>query len=155
MAGRRFMHRLAAHTRRGLGAAALCIASLGAFAQAPAPANSGLDAPLFYQLLIGEIELRGGNAGTAYEVLLDAARRTKDETLFRRAMEVALQARAGQGLLGQCGDGVKRWGLLRRQAFNAVGGGCGDGRQGREALHLAFDHAGGAAAREQRGGQAK
>ena len=28
----------------------------------------GLDAPLFYQLLIGEIELRSGEAGTAYEV---------------------------------------------------------------------------------------
>lgn len=61
--------------------------------------NSTLDAPLFYQLLIGEIELRGGEAGTAYQVMLDAARRTRDEQVFRRAVEIALQARAGDQAL--------------------------------------------------------
>lgn len=61
--------------------------------------NSALDAPLFYQVLIGEIELRAGEAGTAYQVLLDAARRTRDEQLFRRAVEIALQARAGDQAL--------------------------------------------------------
>ena len=45
--------------------------------------NSNLDAQLFYQLLIGEIELRSGEPGNAFEVLLDAARRSKDEQLFR------------------------------------------------------------------------
>jgi tetratricopeptide (TPR) repeat protein len=58
------------------------------------PQNSSLDSQLFYQLLIGEIELRSGQAGTAYEVLLDAARRTKDEQLFRRVTDIALEARA-------------------------------------------------------------
>ena len=61
--------------------------------------NSKLDAQLFYQLLIGEIELRNGEAGNAYEVLLDAARRAKDEQLFRRATDIALQARAGDQAL--------------------------------------------------------
>ena len=61
--------------------------------------NSNLDAPLFYQLLIGEMELREGEAGTAYQVMLDAARRGKDEQLFRRATEIALQARAGDQAL--------------------------------------------------------
>jgi tetratricopeptide (TPR) repeat protein len=61
--------------------------------------NSSLDAPLFYQLLLGEIELREGQAGTAYQLMLDAARRTKDEQLFRRATEIALQARAGEQAL--------------------------------------------------------
>jgi tetratricopeptide (TPR) repeat protein len=61
--------------------------------------NSSLDAQLFYQLLIGEIELRNGEAGNAFEVLLDAARRSKDEQLFRRATDVALQARAGDQAL--------------------------------------------------------
>jgi tetratricopeptide (TPR) repeat protein len=61
--------------------------------------NSSLDAPLFYQLLLGEIELRDGQAGTAYQLMLDAARRTKDEQLFRRATEIALQARAGDQAL--------------------------------------------------------
>ena len=56
--------------------------------------NSNLDSQLFYQLLIGEIELRSGESGTAYEVLLDAARRTKDEQLFRRVTDIAVEARA-------------------------------------------------------------
>ncbi len=68
-------------------------------AAASAPTNSGLDALLFYQLLIGELELRAGRAGNAYEVILDAARRQGDETLFQRAVEIALQARAGEQAL--------------------------------------------------------
>jgi tetratricopeptide (TPR) repeat protein len=63
------------------------------------PENSSLDAPLFYQLLIGEIELSAGHAGSAYEVVLDAAKRTRDEALFRRAVDIALQARAGEQAL--------------------------------------------------------
>ena len=61
--------------------------------------NSTLDAPLFYQLLIGEIELSAGRAGNAYEVMLDAARRQNDESLYQRAVEIALQARAGDQAL--------------------------------------------------------
>jgi tetratricopeptide (TPR) repeat protein len=68
-------------------------------AVSPAVSNSNLDAQLFYQLLIGEIELRDGQAGTAFQVVLDAARRTRDEQLFRRATEIALQARAGDQAL--------------------------------------------------------
>ena len=61
--------------------------------------NSNIDAALFYQLLIGEIEFSAGHAGNAYQVLLDAARRTRDEQLFRRATEIALHARAGEQAL--------------------------------------------------------
>ena len=61
--------------------------------------NSNLTAPLFYPLLIGEIELRDGAAGAAYEMVLDAARKTRDEQLFRRATDIALQARAGDQAL--------------------------------------------------------
>lgn len=69
-------------------------------AAAPEPVvNSGLDAPLFYQLLIGEMELQSGEPGNAFQVLLDAARRTGDETLFRRVVGIALQARAGDQAL--------------------------------------------------------
>jgi hypothetical protein len=69
-------------------------------AAAPEPVvNSNLDAPLFYQLLLGELELRSGEPGTAFQVLLDAARRTQDEALFRRAVDIALQARAGEQAL--------------------------------------------------------
>jgi tetratricopeptide (TPR) repeat protein len=67
--------------------------------ESAAPARSALDARLFYQLLIGELELRGGEVGSAYQVILDAARRTNDETLYRRAVEIAMQARAGDEAL--------------------------------------------------------
>ena len=94
MAARRF--RYSAHC---VGLVLMCSAACADIASAagsptPKPENSNLDSQLFYQLLIGEIELRSGQAGTAYEVLLDAARRTKDEQLFRRVTEVAVEARA-------------------------------------------------------------
>jgi tetratricopeptide (TPR) repeat protein len=84
-------------------AGVIAIAALAPAAPAlAAPAkvdNSDLDAQLFYQLLIGEIELSSGSAGTAYEVMLDAARRSRDEQLFRRATDIAIQARAGDQAL--------------------------------------------------------
>jgi tetratricopeptide (TPR) repeat protein len=61
--------------------------------------NSAMDAPLFYQLLIGELELNSGQAGVAFQVLRDAARRTADEELFKRVVNIALQARAGDQAL--------------------------------------------------------
>ncbi len=91
------------HPLLGALLAALLCFGVPARAQTPgakAPVdNSALDAQLFYQLLIGEIELRDGDAGTAYQVVLDAARRTRDEQLFRRATDIALQARAGDQAL--------------------------------------------------------
>ncbi len=78
-------------------------AAVGTAVAAEPPAskvqNSNLDAPLFYQLLLGEIELRDGQVGTAYQLMLDAAKRGKDEQLFRRATDIALQARAGDQAL--------------------------------------------------------
>ena len=105
-----------------LGAALAACASL-AIAATPAsvassetPANSGLDAPLFYQLLIGEIELTAGEPGTAYEVILDAARRTRDDQLFRRAVDIALQARAGDQALA----GTRTWRTALPDSLDAV-----------------------------------
>jgi tetratricopeptide (TPR) repeat protein len=63
------------------------------------PTHSAMDAPLFYQLLIGELELNNGQAGVAFQVLLDAARRTGDEQLFKRVVNIAMQARAGDQAL--------------------------------------------------------
>ena len=75
---------------------------------APAPVeNSALNAPLFQQLLIGEIEVREGDLGAGYQLMLDAARRTKNEQLFRRATDIALQGRAGDEALAA----VKAWRL--------------------------------------------
>ena len=75
-------------------------ASAPAAAAEPAgPLNSSLDAPLFYQLLIGEIELSAGRPGNAFEVMLDAAKRQGDDALYQRAVDIALQSRAGEQAL--------------------------------------------------------
>ncbi len=92
---------------RWLAAAALLLAPLvqaqtaapTASAEVATPANSALDDRLLYQLLIGEMALNSGDAGSAYELMLDAARRTRDDVLFRRAVDIALQARAGEQAL--------------------------------------------------------
>lgn len=78
--------------------------------------NSALDALLFYQLLLGELELRGGQPGVAYEVVLDAARRTRDDQLFKRAVEIALQARAGDQAL----TAVRAWRLALPESADAL-----------------------------------
>ena len=81
-------------------AVAQSAAAVAAIAATSTPiTNSSLDAPLFYQVLIGELELKSGRPGNAFEVLLDAARRQGDEPLFQRAVEIALQARAGDQAL--------------------------------------------------------
>ena len=93
------------HPARASALATALIAALfsaGALAATPEPSkvqNSALDAPLFFELLLGEIELGEGEVGGAYQRLLAVARRTKDEQLFKRATDVALQARAGDQAL--------------------------------------------------------
>lgn len=81
-----------------------------------AVANSTLDAPLFYQLIIGEMELASGQAGTAFEIVLDAARRTRDENVFRRAVDIALQGRAGDQALAA----TRAWRQALPESLNAV-----------------------------------
>lgn len=80
------------------------------------PNNSALDAPLFYQLLIGEMQWRLGEPGMAYGVILDAARRTKDQALFRRAVDIALQARAGDEALAA----TRAWRTVLPQSAEAL-----------------------------------
>lgn len=112
---------------RSVAIALATLAGTAVLAQAPAlpPAvnaattdatRSALDAPLFYQLLIGEIELRNGEAGNAFSVLLDAARRSRDEALFKRSVEVALQARAGDQALAA----TRAWRVALPQSIEAL-----------------------------------
>ena len=58
--------------------------------------RSAMDGVLFYQLLVSELELRQGDAGLAFQVMLEAARRSREEALFRRAVDIAIGARAGE-----------------------------------------------------------
>jgi predicted Zn-dependent protease len=70
---------------------------------------TALDAQLFYELLVGEISARTGEAGTGYSLMLDAARKTRDPELYQRAVEIAFQARAGDSAL----QAARAW----REAF--------------------------------------
>ena len=75
------------------------IPAASAPAAKPPVRNSAMDAPLFYQVLIAEIQANAGDPGSAYQLYLDAARRHKNGQLFQRAVEVALRARAGEQAL--------------------------------------------------------
>ena len=81
-----------------------------------APSASEMDAPLFYQLLMGELQLQAGEPAVAFQLLLDAARRTGDEALFRRAAGVALQARDGQSAL----QALKAWRAAHPRSMEAI-----------------------------------
>lgn len=57
--------------------------------------NSQLDAELFFNILLGELNLLDDEPRTAYALLLDSAIKTGDGALFQRAVNIALQSRAG------------------------------------------------------------
>ena len=63
------------------------------------PAASSLDGELFYQVLIGEMTLRNGDAPAGFALILDAARKTGDANLYQRAADIALQSRSGDAAL--------------------------------------------------------
>ena len=54
---------------------------------------------MFYQLLLGELNAIGGESGTGFSLILDAARKSKDPVLFQRAVDLALQSRSGEAAL--------------------------------------------------------
>jgi tetratricopeptide (TPR) repeat protein len=85
-------------------------------AQADTASSSVLDAPLFYQLLLGELDLRQGDPAAAYAKFIDVARRTRDEALFRRSVEVALQARSGDQALAA----ARAWRLALPESLDAI-----------------------------------
>jgi len=65
----------------------------------PPPAPTALDAELFYELLLGELNARGAEPSTGYSLILDAARKTNDPALYQRAVEMAFQSRSGDAAL--------------------------------------------------------
>jgi tetratricopeptide (TPR) repeat protein len=82
----------------------------------PLAQRSELDARLFYQVLVGEIQLNSGDAGSAFQLVLDAARRGKSPQLFRRAIEIALKARAGDSALAA----AKAWRVASPESPDAL-----------------------------------
>lgn len=73
--------------------------------EAESPANSAMDGSVFLDVLAAEMEAQNGDMGEAFGRMLATARRTRDEGLFQRAVELAAQARAGDKALAA----VKLW----------------------------------------------
>ncbi len=61
--------------------------------------NSAMTGELLYEILLGEMNLRQGEPAAGFALLLDAARKSNDVILYDRAVEIALQARSGDGAL--------------------------------------------------------
>jgi tetratricopeptide (TPR) repeat protein len=58
-----------------------------------------MDSQLFFQLLLAEMSVRSDDVSTGFQLMLDAARKTQDESAYRRAVQMALQARSGDSAL--------------------------------------------------------
>ncbi len=80
-------------------AACLSTGAWAAAAKAEGPENSNLDGELFYQLLVSEMTAQAGDRGSAYALMLDAARKANSARLYERAVEIALNARSGESAL--------------------------------------------------------
>ena len=99
------LHRLATY---GFATLALVAGSLPAHAQAiptvalpesPTVESSTMNGELFYILLLGELNIAGGEPGIAYQLFMEGARKSDDASLYQRAIEVALQSRSGDAAL--------------------------------------------------------
>ena len=78
--------------------------------------NSAMDGELFFKILLGELSLLDDKPRDAYTLILDSAKKSKDERLFERAMGIALQARAGESALTV----AKAWRAALPDSLDAV-----------------------------------
>ncbi|QIL43149.1 tetratricopeptide repeat protein [Acidovorax sp. HDW3] len=72
-------------------------------------------AELFYEVLLGELTASTGEPGTGYALMLQAARQSDDSALYRRAIEIALQARSGDAAL----NAAQAWRSAQPQSRDA------------------------------------
>lgn len=61
--------------------------------------RAALNAELFYEILVGEIAATEGAFGDAQAMMMEAARTSGNEQLYRRGTELALQSRSGERAL--------------------------------------------------------
>lgn len=61
--------------------------------------QAALNAELFYEILVGEMAASDGALTDAQAMMMEAARTSGDEKLYRRATELALQSRSGERAL--------------------------------------------------------
>lgn len=84
--------------------------------ETPEIVSSQLDAELFFNILLGELSLLDNEPRAAYALLLNSALKTKDETLFQRAVGIALQSRAGELAL----TAARAWRLAVPESVDAA-----------------------------------
>ena len=83
---------------------------------APTVLQSELDAALFFNILLGELSLQDDEPRVAFALILDSARKTKDEALFQRAVSIALQSRSGESAL----TAARAWRLAVPESITAA-----------------------------------
>ena len=71
--------------------------------------TAAMDAEIFYEVLLGEITTRSGDPGSGYALMLEAARSSNDENLYKRAADIALQARSGEAALAAANAWQDAW----------------------------------------------
>jgi len=67
--------------------------------------NSNLSAEWLMLILLGEMQITQGDPSAGYSLIFEAARKSGDPALYKRAVEVALAARSGTSAL----DSAKAW----------------------------------------------
>ena len=65
----------------------------------PPVLQSALTSQLMLEILLGEFSAQAGENSDAYQLLLDAARKSQSPELYQRSMEIALRAHAGDSAL--------------------------------------------------------
>ena len=58
--------------------------------------DAAINAELFYNILLGEMAANTGDQAAGFALMLEAARHSKDEKIYQRATDIALQARSGE-----------------------------------------------------------
>ncbi len=61
--------------------------------------SSAMTAEVLYLALVGEMQTQSGEAGAGYSLLLEAARKSGDALLYRRAVEIAMQSGSGDAAI--------------------------------------------------------
>lgn len=73
--------------------------SLLVHSAAAAPVNSALNSRLFLNIVAAEMYAQSGDAAKAFQLMQEAARQQRDPDLYRRAVNLALEAGAGGSAL--------------------------------------------------------
>jgi len=65
-----------------------------------APERSALNASIFYQVMLAELSFNNGDIGSAYSLMLHAARESNDSQLFQRSVDIGLSGRDANAAVG-------------------------------------------------------